>query len=114
VTQRIRVTGDINACTASAIPLRITIELSPRSVANRRVAHGALLVSVVTVVRLDGRRIEVTHRRTFSLTVPLSRLTRGMHRLTFETTSSGSTIHGSRVTRTVRFSRCAPVASFTG
>lgn len=114
VTQRISVTGVPSGCTTSAVRLRIRIELSPRAVASRRLAHGALAVRVMTVVKLDGRQIVVSDRRSFSVTVASSRFAGGRHTVTFTGTTRGPTIRGSRKVRTVRFSRCAPVPLFTG
>ncbi|MBV9422990.1 MAG: hypothetical protein JOZ98_08775 [Solirubrobacterales bacterium] len=114
VTQRIIITGAPIGCATSALRLRIRIELSPRGVASRRLVHGALAVRVITAVKLDGRQIAVSRRRSFSLTVALSRFAVGRHTLTFTTTTRGPTVRGSRKTRTARFSRCAPVPLFTG
>ncbi len=115
VTQRIELArAPLTRCTTQTLRFRVTIALSPRAIANRRTAHGRRLVSVTTVIRLDGRRFRTSTRREFELGVPLAHLSVGSHELAITTSSHGNGVRGTSKTRVIRISRCIPPPSFTG
>ncbi len=115
VSERIRLSGrPLTGCTTSALRLRITISVSTRAAAARSSADQHPAVKVRTVVRLDGRRIRTSARKTFVLIVPLNRVAVGGHMLTIRVTSSGPRVRSTHATRAVRFTRCAPPPRFTG
>ena len=115
VTERIRVVRNpLAPCTASSMPLRVTISLSPRAVAARQTGTGGAAVRVTTVVRMGDRLLRTSTRRTFLLLVPLDPAGLGDPAVTITATSSGPHIDGTRAARTVHFARCAPRPQVTG
>jgi CSLREA domain-containing protein len=113
VHARIAATGLPTSCTRSGLHLHLRVALSPRSLASRRV-HGRPLVRVHVVVKLDGRRIKSSHKRSFSLNIPLGDFGVGHNTLTVIATSAGKGVRRARRVRRLRFSRCLPAAVFTG
>ncbi len=99
-----------HGCTTSPVRLRVTLGGSPSATARNRA------VRVRTVVKLDGRRLLVSSRRAFTITIPRTRLRAGANKLLLATTTSGigtQRIDPDRAWLHAVVIRCRPVR-FTG
>jgi hypothetical protein len=107
---RIHVARLGHGCTTSTVRLHVTLGVSPSTTGRSRA------VKVRTVVKLDGRRLLVSSRRAFTVTVPRGRLRAGANTVLLTTTTSGigtQRIDPDRAWLHATVIRCRPVR-FTG
>jgi hypothetical protein len=85
----IHVAGASRRCAISPVRLRVTLRISPSATVRGRNASRRRAVKIRTVVKLDGRRLLVSSRRTFTITIPRARLRAGANKLLLVTSTSG-------------------------
>ena len=85
---QIHVAGVPRGCATSPVRLRVTLVVSPSATARGRNPARRRAVKVRTVVTLDGRRLLVSSRQAFAITIPRRRLRAGANKLLLATKAS--------------------------
>jgi hypothetical protein len=88
VSVRIHVRRSAHACATRSVHLRVTLGVSPSVPAHNRKAARRGVLKVRAVVKLDGRRLLVSSRRAFTITIARRRLRVRAHRVLVAVTTS--------------------------